>query len=399
MAFRELSSYDSFSFHPSLPILASVCSLREADDNSSGDSPMAIRVWEFDYNSFLSNPPFMDEFNKREADIRKKLLREEITEDLEYIKVGRSPTKGIKLRQIFRGHTERIQEISWSPDGRYLASPSDDKTVRIWDEVTGECFVTFEEQDEIKHSAWSPNGQDLVYGGNKQIKLWNTKGREVVDILQGDFLRLDSLAFSPDGRMLALAYGANTIQILDTSTWREVSKRVFDKRSNCRINIQWSENNHQIVVSPYVGLLQVLDAQTLTVAKEIVVPGDHTEYSTYTYTKLGNKLAIAEEKKPIMIFDLKSGQFEKEFSDVTSYSSGLVFSPDGDVLVSWCHDNSVYFWHTDTGQKLARIHEYSLRIIEPVYPSFHPTKPSLVTFCDKRRSMRIWDIDYKELLG
>jgi WD40 repeat protein len=199
--------------------------------------------------------------------------------------------------------------------------------------------------------------------------------------------------------MLALAYGANTIQILDTSTWREVSKKVFDKRSNCCINLQWSENSHQIVASPYVGLLQVLDAQTLNVAKEIVIPGDHTEYSTYTYTKLGNKLAIAEEKKPIMIFDLKSGQFEKEFSDVTSYSSGLVFSPDGDVLVSWCHDNSVYFWHTNTGKKLARVHEYTLRMIEPVYPSFHPIRPSLVTFCDKIRSMRVWDIDYKELLG
>ncbi len=114
MAFRELSSYDSFSFHPSLPILASVCSLREADDNSSGDSPMAIRVWEFDYNAFLSNPPFMDEFNKREVDIRKKLLREEITEDLEYIKVGGSPTKGIKLRQI-------LEDILKNPGNKLVA--------------------------------------------------------------------------------------------------------------------------------------------------------------------------------------------------------------------------------------------------------------------------------------
>jgi len=399
MALRELNSHSSFSFHPSLPILASVCSLREANDNSSGDSPMAIRIWEFDYDGFLSNPPFMEEFNKRETEIRTKLLREEITEDLEYVKIGVSPTRGLKLHRILRGHTGRIHRISWSPDGNYLASPADDKTVRIWDEATGECVSTFEEQTEMKHCAWSPNGQHLAYGGNKQIRLWDTKTPGPVDLIQNDFLDLHSLVFSPDGKMFALAYGYNTIQILDTLTWRELSKKVIDPRSNCRINLQWSNDSRQLVASPYVGWIHILDAKTLKPIKKMAVPGDRDEIYgfSFMFTKFEDKVAIAEAKRPILVYDLLSGQIEKEYSDITSQASGLSFSPNGDVLISWCHDNSVYFWRTDTGQKLARIHEYSLRVIEPVYPSFHPVKPSLVTFCDKRRSMRIWDIDYKEL--
>jgi len=400
VALRELSSYNSFSFHPSLAIFASVCSLREANDNSS-DAPTAIRIWEFDNDAFFSNPPFMEEFNERETEIRTKLLREEITEDLEYVKVGGSPAKGVSLRQILKGHTGRIHEVSWSPDGRFLASPSDDKTVRIWDDETGACIYTFEEKDEVKHCSWSPNGQELVYGGKKQIRLWNAKTAKSVDLLHGDFLRLDSLQFSPDGKRLALAYRYNTIQILDTSTWKEVGKKLLDSRSDHRINLEWSDDGSQIVANPVSGFIHVLDSQTLKLRKTIAIPGERDEMFSFSfmYTKYRNKVAVAEDKKPIMIFDLLSGQMERKLSEFTSYTSGLSFSPDGTIFVSWSQDNSVYFWRTDTGQKLARIHEYSLRVVEPVYPKFHPTKPSLVTFCDKRRSMRVWDIDYKELLG
>lgn len=340
----------------------------------------------------------MEEFDSRETEIRRNLLREEMTEDLEDIRIGGSPAKGIRLRQVLKGHTDRIQEISWSPDGHYLASPSDDKTVRIWEEATGKCILTLEEVDKVKQTSWSPDSQNLVYGGEKQIKLWNIKTREPVYLLQSDIPDLHSLRFSPDGRRLAIAYGYNTIQILDTSTWQEVSKKVLDPRGNCRMNLQWSEDSRQIVASAYIGVIQVRDAQTLDLVGKVMVAGDHKESHVFTYAEFGNQVAVAEDKRPILIFDLESGQLEKEFAEALSYSSGLSFSPDGKILISWCHDDSVYFWRIETGQKIARIHEYTLRVIEPVYPSFHPTKPSLVTFCDKRRSMRIWDIDYKDLL-
>jgi WD40 repeat protein len=343
----------------------------------------------------------MEEFNRREAKISENLLKEEINEDLEYVKVSGSLGKGIKLRQIFKGHSNRIHRISWSPDGRFLASSSDDKTVRIWSDTTGECISVIGEQEEIKHCAWSPDSQNLVYGGNKQIRLWNVKDNNSIDLFQNDYLRLDSVEFSPNGKMLVLAYGTNTIQLLETSGWKDIGKRAFEQRSKPRINIQWHDDGDHLLVNPSVGLIHLLSAQTLLPVKEVVVPGEHDAMYgfSFLYTAFEDKIAIAEEKKPIRIFDLASGHLEREFNEATSYISGLVFSPDGTLLVSWSHDNSVNFWEVESGRKLARIHEYSCRVIEPVYPCFHPVKPSLVTFCDKRQSMRVWDIDYKELFG
>ena len=47
---------------------------------------------------------------------------------------------GVKLLRTLRGHRGLIGRIAWSPDGRLLASPSEDKTIRLWNGETGECL-------------------------------------------------------------------------------------------------------------------------------------------------------------------------------------------------------------------------------------------------------------------
>lgn len=57
----------------------------------------------------------------------------------DFTEIGGSPVPGLTLRHVLRGHTDSISRIAWSPDGKYLASPSRDKTIRIWDVSMGEC--------------------------------------------------------------------------------------------------------------------------------------------------------------------------------------------------------------------------------------------------------------------
>ncbi|MCI0611511.1 hypothetical protein L0244_00835, partial [bacterium] len=80
----------------------------------------------------------------------------------------------MKLRHTLRGHTGTIGRIAWSPDGRMLASPSWDKTIRLWEVGTGKLLRALKGHEEAVNSVvFDPTGRILASGSDDStIKLW-----------------------------------------------------------------------------------------------------------------------------------------------------------------------------------------------------------------------------------
>jgi WD40 repeat protein len=111
------------------------------------------------------------------------------------------------------GHTDAVWSVAWSPDGRSLASGSEDRTVKVWDVERGELLHTLSGHTDVVFSvAWSPNGRRLASSsGDWTVKVWDVEQGKLLRTLSGHTNRVWSVAWSPNGRSLASSSSIVTI--------------------------------------------------------------------------------------------------------------------------------------------------------------------------------------------
>jgi len=103
------------------------------------------------------------------------------------------------------GHQQLVNHVCFSPDGRLIASASFDKSIRIWDGLTGKFVCTMRGHvAPVYQVCWSGDSRILVSGSkDTTLKLWSMKTRKQLLELPGHFDEVFAVDWSPDGKKVA----------------------------------------------------------------------------------------------------------------------------------------------------------------------------------------------------
>ncbi|GFP54349.1 vegetative incompatibility protein HET-E-1 [Trichoderma asperellum] len=167
-------------------------------------------------------------------------------------------------RQTLKGHSSSVRAVAFSGNGRYIASGSDDKTIKIWDATTGTERQTLRgHSSSVNSVAFSGDGCYITSGSdNKTIKIWDATTGTERQTLRGHSSSVNSVAFSGDGRYIASGSDDKTIKIWDATTGTE--RQTLKGHSDSVRAVAFSGDGRYIASGSDDKTIKIWDATTGT---------------------------------------------------------------------------------------------------------------------------------------
>ena len=149
--------------------------------------------------------------------------------------------------KVFKGHTNYVNSVSFSPDGKIICSGSGDTTIRLWNIETGTIRIFDDDNGAIKSVSFSPNGKNICSGSTfNTVKLWNTETGKNIRTLNGHLPLVSrniysyghkndvtSVVFSPDGKTICSGSADKTVKLWNTETGKNIDTLTDHTSSEC----------------------------------------------------------------------------------------------------------------------------------------------------------------------
>ena len=257
------------------------------------------------------------------------------------------------------GHRYLVVSVAWSPDGRRLATASEDKTAKLWDPATGKLFLTLKHSDGVSSVAWRPDGKRLATASDdKTAIIWDAEtGRELLK-LGGSGGKLSSVAWRHDGKRLATASDDKTAIIWDAETGRKLL--TLTGHAGSVSSVAWSPDGKRLATASDDKMAIIWDAEA---GRELLTLTGHTgAVTSVAWSPDGNQLATGSADKTAGIWDASNGQEVMMLTGHGSYVSSIAWSPDGKRLATGGADKTAKIWDASRGQELLTLTGHTIEV-------------------------------------
>ena len=297
------------------------------------------------------------------------------------------------IRTILEEHLGDVNSISFSPDGRILASGSVDGGTVLWD-VPAQTKIGKLENWGIKCVSFSPDGITIASGGyGSWMRLWNVPTQTRIGSLipAGG---VNSVVFSPDGHTLASGGSNAIVRLWDLDTQIEISRHSEHFGNHYWDGDYWGVNsvvfspNGRILVSAgsIDATMRLWDVGTWT---EVAILRGHTGWVKSVAFSPGGKIIVSgSNDRTVRIWDVGTQTEIGKLEGHTDAVNSVAFSPDGKTIVSGDQHGTVRMWDvgTQTGMGILEGHTAAVNSV-----AFSPGGKTIASGSDDG-TVLLWNI-------
>jgi RNA polymerase sigma factor (sigma-70 family) len=308
--------------------------------------------------------------------------------------------KSSKEVMALPGHSDAVRSVAFTPDGKRLLTAGD-KTVRLWAVRTGEELQLYGDRSvEFSRAllapdsktvaatgggvvmlwdaatgkelhrvtghqngasvALAPNGRRLATAGNRgdgTLRLWDVASGHELWKWTGGQLGFSSVAFSPDGTVIAAGSGYERVILFDAATGKE--QRTLAWRHGFAGAVTFSPDGRLLAASGGKGnVIRLWNAATGNEVR--LIEGHNGSVNALAFSADGKKIVSGSQDNTVRVWELASGKEVKRFAGNPGKGMlggvyGVAFSPDGRSVASCSDDTTALIWDVTGLQEGGRL--------------------------------------------